>query len=82
MSEPADQFLSEVENPGYPPSVSPTDTDIARANAARIEAENAKRAATLDPEAMARAAHDAAIRADNEKVLEALQQLPTPTPQP
>jgi hypothetical protein len=80
MSEPANQFLVEVEGPlsssSYPPSITKADTDWARANAARIEAENAKRAATLDPEAMARSAHDAAIRADNERVLKALQQLP------
>jgi hypothetical protein len=83
MSEPAVQFLVEVQNPpGYPPSVSQADTEWARANAARIQAENAKRAATLDPEAMERAAHDAAIRADNEKVLRALQQQPSPSPQP
>jgi hypothetical protein len=83
MSEPAVQFLREVaiENLSYPPSITQLDTNIARANAARIEAENAKRATTLDPEAMAKAAQDAEIRADNEKVLKALQQLPSPSPE-
>jgi hypothetical protein len=78
MSEPAAEFLFEVRS-WYPPSVSQLDTNIARANAARIEAENKARAATLDPEAMAKAAHDAEIRAANEKILKAIQQLPVPT---
>jgi hypothetical protein len=91
MSEQGDQFLSEVgpylepgwgqiESPGVPPSISKADTDWARANARRIEAEaKAKAAAGPRAEERASAAHDAQIRADNER---ALQQLPTPTPQP
>jgi len=45
------------------------DADNAMTNAARIEAENKKRAATVNPEALKSAAHDAEIRASNERAL-------------
>jgi hypothetical protein len=76
MSEPADQFLSEVGGPienSYPPSISKLDTDIARKNAARIEAEAKAKAAAGPTEAeKVQAQHDAQIRAENERALKSL----------
>jgi S1-C subfamily serine protease len=80
MSEQGDQFLSEVgpylepgwgqiETTGVPPSISKSD---ATANAARIEAERkAKAAAGPTKEELESAAHDAEIRANNERALKA-----------
>jgi hypothetical protein len=60
----------------FPPPISKSDTDWARANAARIEAEKkAKAAAGPTKEESERAAHDAEIRANNDRVLSP----PTPT---
>jgi hypothetical protein len=55
------------------PSVSKIDIDWARANAARIEAENrAKAAAGPTKEELESVAHDAEIRANNERALKEL----------
>jgi hypothetical protein len=48
------------------------DADIAMANAARIEAENKKRAANASTDELRSAAHDAEIRASNERALKSL----------
>jgi Trypsin-like peptidase domain len=56
------------------------DADIALENAARIEAENKESASHVDPDALARAAHDAEIRASNERALRTPQLPAVPTP--
>jgi len=75
MSEPASEFLDEVGPYLYivPPSIDQSDTDWAIANAARIEAEKkAKAAAGPTKEELESAAHDAEIRASNERALKSL----------
>src|SRR5271166_5583458 len=80
MSEPAAEFLSEVglqvlpiESPLDPPPIGKIDADWAIANAARIEAEKkAKAAAGPTKEELESAAHDAEIRANNERALKRL----------
>jgi hypothetical protein len=76
---PASEANTGVFNP--PPSVSNADTDLARKNAARIEAEKkAKEAAGLTEAEKHQAQHDAEIRESNERTLRALQQPPASTP--
>jgi hypothetical protein len=63
-----------IESPLDPPPISKSDADWAIANAARIEAEKkAKAAAGPTKEELKSAAHDAEIRANNERALKALQ---------
>jgi hypothetical protein len=62
-----------IESPLFPPPISKSDTDWAIANAARIEAEKkAKAAAGPTKEELESAAHDAEIRANNERALKSL----------
>jgi hypothetical protein len=76
---PASEANTGVFNP--PPAVSNADTDWARKNAARIEAEKkAKEAAGLTEAEKHQAQHDAEIRESNERTLRALQQPPASTP--